>query len=346
MPSATIAQLIADPITRYPMATVACFDPTIDDLPRRRLDRERLSNFLSRLASAGAPAVLIAASTGQGHVRTVDELGEWFQAAADSPPPGMMLTALLRPEDGVTANEKLVSILAELPYTVIYVRPGSDLPTGASDDQVFANMQPPVRMIAGAGFAVGLYSIPDVSGVAMTANVAARLIESEGGKNTVAIKITEANYENSTMRFISDTRLARLKIVQGWDPYIARAMREGGARVGITSGPMSFAVYQYLHILQAASRNDWAEVTAAGDAVTGLFAAMQDNPRKFADLQRAKHIMGLGEPLCGSVSSAQVERVFAALAAIPRAADRSRSARSLDLMGDGPYHDRLLAFVD
>jgi len=30
----TSAELIADPIGRYPHATVACFDPTRGDLPR------------------------------------------------------------------------------------------------------------------------------------------------------------------------------------------------------------------------------------------------------------------------------------------------------------------------
>jgi hypothetical protein len=51
--------------------------------------------------------------------------------------------------------------------------------------------------------------------------------------------------------------------------------------------------------------------------------------------------MGLGQPLLGTVTTAQVEKVLAALEALPRRADRSRLARSLDLLGDGPYHDRL-----
>jgi hypothetical protein len=68
---------------------------------------------------------------------------------------------------------------------------------------------------------------------------------------------------------------------------------------------------------------------------------MQDDPRKFADLQRAKFIMGLGQPLTGEVTSSQVERVLAALRTLPRTADRQRLARSLDLMGDGPLHEEL-----
>jgi hypothetical protein len=96
-----------------------------------------------------------------------------------------------------------------------------------------------------------------------------------------------------------------------------------------------------LHILESAARDDWHEVAAAQSAVTALFSSMQDDPTKFADLQRAKAIMGLGQPLTGSVDEEQIERVLAALAALPRDRDRQRLARSLDLMQAGPYHQRL-----
>lgn len=49
---------------------------------------------------------------------------------------------------------------------------------------------------------------------------------------------------------------------------------------------MSLAVFQYLHILAAAARQDWDEVEAAQQAVTSLFQAMQDDPTRFADLQQ------------------------------------------------------------
>jgi hypothetical protein len=84
-------------------------------------------------------------------------------------------------------------------------------------------------------------------------------------------------------------------------------------------------------------------VTKAQQAVTALFAAMQDDPTKFADLQRAKFVMGLGQPLQGEVQPAQVERLLTALRSLPRATDRARLARSLDLMGDGPLHAELAA---
>jgi dihydrodipicolinate synthase/N-acetylneuraminate lyase len=345
-------KLLADPIAHFPAATVACFDPTVGGLPRRHLAAQRTVEFLQKLAEAGAPALLIAASTGHGHVRTIEELTEWFNVASQAKIGGAMLTALLRPEDGPEANHRLSMLLAQLGYAVVFVRPGKNLPRNATDEQVAANMQPVVQAAAADGMAVGLYSIPDVSGLPMTPAAAARCLAGPGGERIVAIKVTEASYERSTLLFLRDSRLARLKIVQGWDPHLARALLDGPEhdakhrqRCGLTSGPMSFAVFQYLHMLTAANNGDWDEVGKAQAAVTVLFQAMQDDPSKFADLQRAKHIMGLGQPLTSEVSSSQVERVFAALESLPRLDDRSRLARSLDLLGDGLYHQRLRQYT-
>jgi dihydrodipicolinate synthase/N-acetylneuraminate lyase len=345
--------MLGDPIANYPAATVACFDPTTGNLPRRSLDEERTIAFLEKLAAAGAPALLIAASTGHGHLRTVEELAQWFRVAARARLGSTLLTALLRPEDGADANRRLAGILAELGYAAAFVRPGRDLAPSATDDDVAANMLPAVTAASEARLAVGLYSIPDVSGLPMTVAAAAQLVAGPGGERIVALKVTEASYEASTRRFLQDERLARLKIVQGWDPHLARALREGPQhdsrgrqRCGVTSGPMSFAIFQYLHVLAAAERGDWDEVSAAQAAVTSLFAAMQDDPAKFADLQRAKHLMGLGQPLTGTVTPQQFEPVLTAIAGLPRAADRSRLARSLDLMEDGPFHTGLRSLYD
>ena len=109
---------------------------------------------------------------------------------------------------------------------------------------------------------------------------------------------------------------------------------------------MSLAIFQYRHIFESARRADWDEVTDAQQAVTTLFASMQDDPAKFADLQRAKFIMGLGQPLTEEISAAQVERVFDALEQLPRAADRQRLARSLNLLEDGPFSSRLRQLQD
>ncbi|MGD2132295.1 MAG: dihydrodipicolinate synthase family protein [Maricaulaceae bacterium] len=345
--------IIADPIGRYPHATVACFDPTRGAPPRRRLDEARTAAFLERLAEVGVPAALIASSTGQGHLRTVEELDAWFRCAAQAECGEMLLMALLRPEDGPAATDRLLDLLAETAYPVVFLRPGTDLPADADDAQVSDSLAPFVAAAAARGLAIGLYSIPDVSGLPLTPDAAARLVASEGGDHIVAVKVTEADYDRSTARFLAHPDLARLKIVQGWDPHLIRALRDGPRfdahgrqRVGVTSGLMSLAVHQYKHILSAAAEKAWDEAARAQEAATALFEAMQDDPRSFADLQRAKYIMGLGHPLSAAVTEDQVERVFAALEGLPRAADRMRLARSLDLMGDGPFHQRLVRLAE
>src|SRR5262245_24362824 len=104
--SAIIERLVSGPIGNYPAATVACFDPTTGNLPRRALDENRTVAYLQKLGAAGAPALLIAASTGHGHLRTPEELEQWFQVAARAELGSTILTALLRPEDGVAVNQR------------------------------------------------------------------------------------------------------------------------------------------------------------------------------------------------------------------------------------------------
>ncbi len=353
----TAETILANPIANYPPATVACFDATMGGLPRRQLAPEHNKVFLERLAVAGAPAVLIGASTGHGHLRTVEELDQWFRASAEAHLGSAVKMALLRPEDGIDANHRLLALLKQLEYAVVFVRPGvrgTSLQTGSEQDEARTSletcateMQPIVAEAARLGLAVGLYSIPDVSGVPLRTADASELVNGPGGENIVAIKITEADYEASTLKYLKDDALKHLKIVQGWDPHLARALKDGRAhdaegrqRCGVTSGPMSFAVFQYLHMFDCAGR-DWDELAAAQEAVTALFEAMQDDPFKFADLQRAKYIMGLGEPLTAEIDEDQIERVLATLENLPRPADRHRLARSLDLLENGPYHKRL-----
>src|SRR5687768_3522619 len=100
MSAPLIQKLLADPIANYPSATVACFDPTEGELPRRELDAQRTIAYLERLATVGAPALLIAASTGHGHLRTSQELKHWYRVAAWGQLASVILSALLRPEDG------------------------------------------------------------------------------------------------------------------------------------------------------------------------------------------------------------------------------------------------------
>ncbi len=328
-------------LANYPAATVAAFDPTCGNLPRRQLDVPRLHQFLAALEQAGAEAVLLASSTGQGHLRTVDELRQWLLAAGEAPLRRMMKMVLLRPEDGMAANRILLQAAQAAGCGVVFFRPGTDLPDQADDDQVVGQLQPLVESAAKLDLGVGLYSIPDVSGLPLTADAAARIVQGPGGEHVVAIKVTEADFERSTRTFLHHPDLAHLKIVQGWDPHLAQALQEGPGRCGVTSGPMSLAIHQYQHMLAAAARRDWQELLAAQEAVSLVFASMQDDPARFADLQRAKYIMGLGHPLTGSVTEDHAERVLDAVAQTPRSEDRSRIARSLDLLGDGPYHQRL-----
>ncbi len=348
----TPQQILADPVGRYPATTVAAFDPTRGELPRRELDPGRTVAFLERLAEAQVPAVLIASSTGQGHLRTVDELEAWLACAAEARLGETARIALLRPEDGEAVNARLLDRLADWGYPVVFFRPGTDLPPGAGDDAVVANLAPCVQAAARRGLAIGLYTIPDVSGTALTPEAAARLLKGVGGDNIAAIKVTEADFDASTARFLAHPDLEHLKIVQGWDPHLARALRAGPAcdaggrqRAGITSGLMSLALHQYQHILAQAAEEDWDEVERAQRAASAIFASMQDSPGSFADLQRAKYVMGLGHPLTGEVTGEQVERIFAALDGLEREADRARIARGLDLMGDGPFHGRLAALA-
>lgn len=350
--AAVIQEILENPRVAYPQATVACFDPTCGELPRRQLDHERLVQFLRRLEEAGAEAVLIGASTGQGHLRSPKELNEWFDAASAAGLQQTILMGLLRPEDGESELDKQVETMAAAGYAVGFVRPGSDLSPFASDQEIADNLMPAVRALSNAGLAVGLYSIPDVSGLALTIPAVELILDSMCGAKVVAVKVTEADYESSTLRFLKANSLTHLKIVQGWDPHLARALQDGqslneedphpGRRVGVTSGPMSFAIYQYLHLLEAADTEDWEEVTASQAAVTALFEAMQDDPQRFADLQRAKFIMGLGHPLLSEVTEPQTARVLEALRELPRTADRERLAQSLNLMGDGPFHRDLI----
>jgi len=349
---ATPQQLIADPIGRYPQATVACFDPTHGSLPRRQLDEPRTIAMLERFAALNVPAVLIASSTGQGHLRTLGELEAWFDCATMAQLGDTMPIALLRPEDGFETNRRLLGRLASQGYPIVFFRPGTDLDPAGGDAAIKRQLTPLVEAAADHGLAIGLYSISDVSGLPLSADVAAELVAGPGGSHIVAIKITETDYAASTVRFLAHPALRHLKVVQGWDPHISRALHEGPGydpdgrqRVGITSGMMALAVYQYQHLLAAAERRDWDELDNSMAAAARLFEAMQDDPKHFADLQRAKYVMGLGQPLTDTVRDEQAEAILDTVSALPRQADRHRLARSLDLMGDGPWHERLIAMA-
>ena len=199
-------------------------DPTSGNLPRRSLNGPANLRFLEHLAQIGVPAVLIGSSTGQGHLRTIQELEQWFRSSSEAELHDSVRVALLRPEDGLQANSHLLSVLEKLGYPIVFIRPGTDLPGRASDAEVVENMLPIVEQAARFGFAVGVYSIPDVSGLRLTPNAVAELLTAESGECIVAVKVTEPNYETSTLQFLRHDALKHLKIVQGWDPHIVRAL--------------------------------------------------------------------------------------------------------------------------
>jgi len=147
--------------------------------------------------------------------------------------------------------------MKESGFDVGFIRVGTNLPKGATDKQVAANMRPLVQMIGDAGMAVGCYSISNVSGNRLSANALAMLVKGKGGDKIAAVKLTELSYETSTLECLKHKDLKHLKIVQGWDAYISRAFMDGPKydakgrqRVGITSGIMAYCQYQYKHMLR------------------------------------------------------------------------------------------------
>jgi len=139
--------------------------------------------------------------------------------------------------------------MKEAGFEVGFIRPGTDLPAGkASDKQVADNMRPLVQMIGDAGMAVGCYSISLISGNKLSAKALANLVKGKGVDKIVAVKVTEAIYETSTLAFLKHPDLKHLKVVQGWEAHLSRAFAdgpehdsEGRQRVGLTSGIMALA---------------------------------------------------------------------------------------------------------
>jgi len=148
--------------------------------------------------------------------------------------------------------------MRESGFEIGFIRPGTDLVAGkATDKQVADNMRPLVQMIGDAGMAVGCYSISLISGNKLSANALSNLVKGKGGDKIVAVKVTEAEYETSTLAFLKHANLKHLKIVQGWEAHLSRAFRdgpvhdkEGRQRVGITSGIMALAQHQFKHMLR------------------------------------------------------------------------------------------------
>lgn len=197
-------------------------------MPRRELDDDMLVKYLEKLAENDAGAVLIAASAGGGHLRTVDELDHWYRASAKANVGTTVKVGLLRPEDTREDNLRLIKTMKESGFECGFIRPGTDLPKGcATDQEVADNMRPLVQMIGDAGLAVGCYSISGVSGNQLTPDALANLVSGKGGDKIAAVKVTELDYESTTLKFLQHETLSHLKIVQGWDQNLCKAFIDG-----------------------------------------------------------------------------------------------------------------------
>ena len=347
--SAMLESLLADPIANYPAATVACFDPTTGDLPRRALDEARTVAFLEKLGDAGAPAVLIAASTGHGHARTVEELEQWFRVAArrDSAARADRFASAGGWRGRQSTAWRTFWPTLAMPWpssapaaTCRRARAMSkSSPTCSRRCQAIAERRAGRRPV----FDSRRQRRADVARRCRAACRRPRRRSHRGHQGDRGQLRNQHAAVPSRTRGWRSSRSCKAGI-RTWPAPLRDGPQhdaQSRQRCGVTSGPMSFAIFQYLHILQAAERGDWDEVAAAQSAVTALFQAMQDDPAKFADLQRAKYMMGLGHPLTGTVTIQQFEPVLKALDNLPRDADRERLADSLDLMDDGPFHPGL-----
>ena len=95
------------------------------------------------------------------------------------------------------------------------------------------------------------------------------------------------------------------------------------------------------HMLGHCDKQNWKEVTRIQASVTAMMGALQDDPTKIADLARAKWAMGLGHPINRKNEKKNSDRLIVAIEGQKNTADRKRLAKSVNLMGDGPYADRL-----
>jgi len=72
-----------------------------------------------------------------------------------------------------------------------------------------------------------------------------------------------------------------------------------------------------------------------------MMAALQDDPTKIADLQRAKWAMGFGHPICCKNCPKKSAKLIVAIESTKNAGDRKRLAKSVNLLGCSPFAERL-----
>ena len=129
----------------------------------------------------------------------------------------------------------------------------------------------------------------------------------------VAVKITEPEFESSTQKYLHESAFNNKKIVQGWDAFYARALKEGKRpdgtnHCGATSGAAALMVYAYKAMYEATLSSDWKKLADVQEVVSQVFLSMQgEDKTKFPDLQIAKWVMGLGHPLTETRSKKNAE---------------------------------------
>jgi len=104
---------------------------------------------------------------------------------------------------------------------------------------------------------------------------------------------------------------------------------------------MAYCQHQYKYMLDHCDEKNWEEVKRTQRSVTAMWDALSDDPTKVPDLQRAKCAMGLGHVINREIKKDDAERLIVAIEGQENAGDRERLAKSVNLMGEGPYADRL-----
>ncbi len=351
--------LMEDPLRNMPAWTVALLDPTMGNLPRRRLDDLATRHYAEAIAHAGAPGVLWASSTGWGHKRTFGEIVHWLEIGSQVQLGKTISQALLRIEDPLADNRLLLQAMRDWNYAMVWTRRGSTLPADASDAAVADYIMPLIELAVEHEMPIGLYSISTVDGAPLTVDVGRLLLQKLGKKHShylVAVKITEADFDNSTMAYLREPAFRHRKIVQGWDEHYARAMQvghmaDGSFHCGATSGAAACMVKAYRAMYQRTLQHDWAGLARIQKAVSGVFLSMQgEDTSKFPDLQIAKMVMGLGQPLTEERTMADGDRLVRTVEQLAHHTDTREGAQliaaSLLLMNRtepwiSPFYDRL-----
>ncbi len=362
-PLKKIEKIVSDPVKYMPTWTVALFDPTTGELPRRRIDVEGTKQYARAIANAGAPGVLVAASTGWGHKRNLEEHWKTLEIFGQADLGSTIKQALIRIEDPIDFNIELIGELKKWGYSVVWTRRGTNIKPAADDREVARHLFPLAKASAEAAIPMGIYSVSTIDGAPLKASAAAILLDHLGEKASrylVAVKVTEPFFEDSTQEYLEEDTFKNKKIKQGWDSHYARALKagirpDGTNQCGATSGAAACMVYAYDAMYECAAKENWSCLISVQEMVNRVFDALQDKDRtRFPDLQIAKRVMGLGHPLTEERTLDTAEKFVEFIEELAKQHPNNRAikliARSMIIMGDmgknrSPFYDRLYALT-